>query len=68
MVEGGGGHAMISKIIGINTAGAILVLLTSREEKVGGISEVGQRYSDPYRVGSRGSHPSWKAYQLPNLF
>ena len=47
MVEGGGRHAMISKVMGINTAGAIIVLLTSGEERVGVISEVGPRYSDP---------------------
>ena len=32
---GGEGHAMISEIIGINTAGAVSLLLTSCEERVG---------------------------------
>ena len=40
-------HALISKIMGINTAGAISVLLTSGEERLGGISVVGPRYIDP---------------------
>ena len=48
MVEGKGGkHTIISKIMGINTARAISVMLTSDEEKVCGISDVGPRYSDP---------------------
>ena len=38
----GGGHAMISKIMGINTAGAVSVLLTSGEESVCDISDVGR--------------------------
>ena len=47
MVEGGGGHALISKIMGINTAGAMSVLLTNGEERVDGISDAGPSYSDP---------------------
>ena len=38
---------MISKIMGINTAGAMSVLLTSGEERIGGISDVDPSNSDP---------------------
>ena len=47
MEEGGGRHAMISEIMGINTAGAISVLLASGEDRVGGISDEGSLYSNP---------------------
>ena len=38
---------MISEIMGINAAGVISVSLSFGEERVGGISDVGPRYSDP---------------------